>query len=158
MLWVLIPKLVTAAEDISKLSKDDFFNGDQLANLMTSTGSEGSNDWNKLAEILDRYISCCVPPDPDLNPAQESSSSGNADLSGPTDFSADHPSLVRMPKYKNESERMRDLRLLISAVQYHDKRHRPSCRKFGAKKCRFNFPRKLIDVTKLIAPTWTASL
>ena len=155
------PHLHSMLWTILKLGEEKF-TGDDLCDLITSKNPE---DRQKLCKIVDQYIKCTVPqplPKPndevDSDPEILEQDEGEKDCELPPTVKlpnvecktgSKHPSLIPMPKNMSEFKKRRDLRRLLTAVQYHDKNHRPSCRKFGAAKCRFKYPRKKKMFTSL---------
>ena len=91
-----------------------------------------------ISEIVDE----CMPP------SSDSSSMETADDSctEPLGSRVFHPFID--PHEPNFDESMaRDLADIVSSQQMHSPMHMPTCYKYGSKKCRARFPRKIIRAT-----------
>ena len=133
----------------SNLEHPDYgsYDGNQLCNLMVSKNIE---DRRKLCEIVDQYVSCSVPENKDTVTFEQSKQEVEIPIVNDDEVCGQHPSLVPFCHISEEDiENKSDLIKLLGALQLHDKHHRPTCRKYGRQKCRFDFPRKLVEKTKV---------
>ena len=63
------------------------------------------------------------------------------------------------PYHENFDEMMRlDLSDIILSRQMHSQTHMPTCFKYGSKKCRARFPRKLVPDSKFDTDTGVVSM